>query len=40
MSADHPFITGAGSKAQAFGVTMPDLPVCFSAGDTFDEAVN
>ena len=22
-----------------YGVTVPDLPVCFSAGDTFDEAV-
>ena len=23
-----------------FGVTVPDLPGCFSAGDTFDEAVD
>lgn len=23
-----------------FGVTVPDLPGCFSAGDTFDEALN
>jgi predicted RNase H-like HicB family nuclease len=22
-----------------YGVTVPDLPGCFSAGDTFDEAV-
>jgi predicted RNase H-like HicB family nuclease len=23
----------------AYGVTVPDLPGCFSAGDTFDEAL-
>jgi predicted RNase H-like HicB family nuclease len=23
-----------------FGVTVPDLPGCFSAGDTFDEALD
>ncbi|QFY42992.1 type II toxin-antitoxin system HicB family antitoxin [Candidatus Methylospira mobilis] len=23
-----------------FGVTVPDLPGCFSAGDTFDDALN
>jgi len=22
-----------------YGVTVPDLPGCFSAGDTFDEAL-
>ncbi|WP_240161918.1 type II toxin-antitoxin system HicB family antitoxin [Gluconacetobacter azotocaptans] len=26
--------------AEAFGVVVPDLPGCFSAGDTFDEAVS
>ena len=25
--------------AHAFGVVVPDLPGCFSAGDTFDEAM-
>ncbi len=24
----------------AYGVTMPDLPGCFSAGDTFDAALD
>lgn len=24
----------------AFGVTVPDIPGCFSAGDTFDEALD
>src|SRR5688500_6220913 len=28
-----------GSEAQAFGVVVPDLPGCFSAGDTFEEAL-
>nr|WP_025320606.1 type II toxin-antitoxin system HicB family antitoxin [Granulibacter bethesdensis] len=28
-----------GSDTDAFGVVVPDLPGCFSAGDTFDEAV-
>jgi predicted RNase H-like HicB family nuclease len=26
-------------KGSAYGVTVPDLPGCFSAGDTFDEAL-
>jgi len=26
-------------KGSAFGVTVPDLPGCFSAGDTFEEAL-
>ena len=26
-------------EGSAFGVTVPDLPGCFSAGDTFDEAL-
>lgn len=29
----------AGDESHAFGVTVPDLPGCFSAGDTLDEAV-
>lgn len=28
-----------GDESHAFGVTVPDLPGCFSAGDTLDEAV-
>jgi len=28
-----------GSKARAFGVVVPDLPGCFAAGDTFEEAL-
>ena len=28
----------AGSKKTAFGVVVPDLPGCFSAGDTVEEA--
>ncbi len=27
------------SENTAFGVTVPDLPGCFSAGDTFDQAL-
>jgi predicted RNase H-like HicB family nuclease len=29
-----------GSSQRAFGVAVPDLPGCFSAGDTLDEAMN
>jgi predicted RNase H-like HicB family nuclease len=28
-----------GDKSHAFGVVVPDLPGCFSAGDTLDEAL-
>jgi predicted RNase H-like HicB family nuclease len=28
-----------GDKRHAFGVVVPDLPGCFSAGDTLDEAL-
>lgn len=28
----------AGTKDTAFGVVVPDLPGCFSAGDTVEEA--
>lgn len=28
-----------GSKKHAYGVVVPDLPGCFSAGDTLDEAI-
>ena len=29
-----------GTETTAFGVVAPDLPGCFSAGDTLDEAVD
>jgi predicted RNase H-like HicB family nuclease len=29
-----------GSERVAFGVVVPDLPGCFSAGDSLDEAVS
>jgi predicted RNase H-like HicB family nuclease len=29
-----------GDKHHAFGVEVPDLPGCFSAGDTLDEAMD
>lgn len=29
-----------GTKITSFGVVVPDLPGCFSAGDTLDEAMN
>ena len=29
-----------GDGAHAFGVVVPDLPGCFSAGDTLDEAID
>ena len=28
-----------GDRKHAFGVAVPDLPGCFSAGDTLDEAI-
>lgn len=35
----YPIAIEAGDNQQAFGVVVPDLPGCFSAGDTFAEAV-
>ncbi len=29
-----------GTETTAFGVVVPDLPGCFSAGDTLDEAID
>ena len=34
-----PIATEIGTGATAYGVVVPDLPGCFSAGDTLDEAV-
>ncbi len=34
-----PIVIEIGSDTAAFGVVVPDLPGCFSAGDTLDEAL-
>ena len=36
----YPILIEEGSKDAAFGVVVPDLPGCFSAGDTLDEALD
>ncbi len=35
----YPVVIEEGSEDNAFGVVFPDLPGCFSAGDTLDEAL-
>lgn len=35
----YPMAIETGIKGAAYGVVFPDLPGCFSAGDTLDEAV-
>ena len=35
----YPVAIEPGSDAEAFGVVVPDLPGCFSAGDTLEEAM-
>jgi predicted RNase H-like HicB family nuclease len=35
----YPILIEEGNDTTAFGVVVPDLPGCFSAGDTLDEAV-
>lgn len=35
----YPIAIEPGTKTTAFGVVVPDLPGCFSAGDTLDEAM-
>jgi len=35
----YPIAIEIGSETTAFGVLVPDLPGCFSAGDTLDEAI-
>jgi predicted RNase H-like HicB family nuclease len=35
----YPIFIEPGNDHTAFGVVVPDLPGCFSAGDTLDEAV-
>jgi len=36
----YPIVIEPGGDTTAFGVVVPDLPGCFSAGDTLDEAMN
>ncbi|MCD9126683.1 type II toxin-antitoxin system HicB family antitoxin [Luteimonas fraxinea] len=36
----YPIAIEPGGDDSAFGVVVPDLPGCFSAGDTIDEAIN
>jgi predicted RNase H-like HicB family nuclease len=35
----YPITIETGDAKHAFGVVVPDLPGCFSAGDTLDEAL-
>ncbi|MDX5377512.1 MAG: type II toxin-antitoxin system HicB family antitoxin [Halomonas sp.] len=35
----YPIAIEVGDEQHAYGVVVPDLPGCFSAGDTFDEAI-
>lgn len=35
----YPVAIETGSPATAIGIVVPDLPGCFSAGDTIDEAM-
>jgi predicted RNase H-like HicB family nuclease len=39
MTMRYPIVIEAGDDTTAFGVVVPDLPGCFSAGDTLDEAI-
>ena len=36
----YPIAIETGDDTTAFGVVVPDLPGCFSAGDTLDEAID
>jgi predicted RNase H-like HicB family nuclease len=35
----YPIAIEPGDDSRAFGVVVPDIPGCFSAGDTLDEAI-
>lgn len=35
----YPILIEPGTEDTAFGVVVPDLPGCFSAGDSLDEAI-
>jgi predicted RNase H-like HicB family nuclease len=39
MTIRYPIAIEPGTETAAFGVVVPDLPGCFSAGDTLDEAI-
>ena len=39
MKLKYPIAIEPADEGLAFGVVVPDLPGCFSAGDTLDEAV-
>ncbi|HVM97790.1 MAG TPA: type II toxin-antitoxin system HicB family antitoxin [Candidatus Acidoferrales bacterium] len=39
-SIRYPIAIEPGTDHTAWGVAVPDLPGCFSAGDTFDEALD
>jgi predicted RNase H-like HicB family nuclease len=39
MKIRYPIAIETGDETHSFGVVVPDLPGCFSAGDTIDEAV-
>ncbi len=36
----YPIAIERGTDTTAYGVVVPDLPGCFSAGDTLDEAIS
>lgn len=36
----YPILIEEGSETTAFGVVVPDLPGCFSAGDSLDDAMD
>ena len=36
----YPVAVERGDDDHAYGVTVPDIQGCFSAGDTFEEAMN
>jgi predicted RNase H-like HicB family nuclease len=36
----YPIAIEPGDSKHAFGVVVPDLPGCYSAGDTLDEAID
>ena len=36
----YPIAIEPGDETHAFGVVVPDIPGCFSAGDTLDEAID
>ena len=39
MTARYPIAIEPGTEQTAFGIVVPDLPGCFSAGDTLDDAM-